>query len=529
MPTSSNILAAHTVLHLRSFDRLFLNLYVPTLQRPEQLNWFLRTPQTPIPSPVLFQRRSDAFVRALRTYAAAHDAPWLHFERGESKEERMRPYLQAAERAGRSGLVAVGIGQERTFGWGFTKTPGPHGIDFGFVRRSVYVNHYYLYIFDAQWGPSFIKIAGYAPWTGRVWLNGHEWLKRQLTQRGIAFRPLDNGLLSVERPETAQQLADELGPRQVRAYLDRWLDELPQPLSAADHDRGYRYVASLKQIEIADTRVFDRPLRGRQWFEAAIPEQLTLGRPQEIALLFDRRVTRRTPGRFETHVLADRTTPEILFRYKRSTIKQYLKQGRALRTETTVNDTYDLGIGRALEHLGEVGAAGNAINDRLIATEAGTEDARLAGPELTALVLPARAASGRRIPALRFGDPRVMALLAAVVALANLPAGFQNAQLRRSVAALQSLSLEEYSASRMTYDLGRLVGHELIAREAGTHRYRPTAKGLATAALLTKLADRVLDPAIARIGATAPPAPTDPWRRFESALDALLARANIAA
>jgi hypothetical protein len=176
-----------------------------------------------------------------------------------------------------------------------------------------------------------------------------------------------------------------------------------------------------------------------------------------------------------------------------------------------------------------VGAAGDAINDRLLAAEAGTEDARLAGPELSALVLPRRAASGRRIPALRFGDPRVMALLAAVVALANLPAGFQNAQLRRSVAALLGRSLEEYSASRMTYDLGRLVGHELIAREGGTHRYRPTAKGLATAALLTKLADRVLDPAIARIGATAPRAPTDPWRRFESALDALLARANIAA
>jgi hypothetical protein len=122
-----------------------------------------------------------------------------------------------------------------------------------------------------------------------------------------------------------------------------------------------------------------------------------------------------------------------------------------------------------------------------------------------------------------------MALLAAVVALATLPAGFQNAQLRRSVAALISLSLEEYSASRMTYDLGRLAGHELTAREPGTRRYRPTATGLATAALLTKLADRVLDPAIARIAPAPGRAPTDPRRRFESPLDALLARANIAA
>lgn len=529
MPTSSNILAAHTVLHLRSLDRLFLNLYLPKLQRPEQVLHFLRTPETPIPSPVLFQRRSDAFVRALRTYAEAHGAPWLHFERGERKEERMRPYLQAAEHEERSGLVAVGVAQERSFGWGFTKTPTERGTDFGFVRRSVYVNHYYLYLWDEQWGPSFIKLCGYAPWGGRVWLNGHEWLKRQLAQRGVGFRPLDNGLLSVERPELAQELASELGAAQVRAYVSRWLAELPQPLSAEDRERGYGYACSMKQIEIADTRVFDRPLRGRQWFEATIAEQLTLGRPQEIALLFDRRVTRRTPGRFETHVLADHTIPEILFRYKHSTIKQYLKRGRALRTETTVNDTYDLGIGRALEHLGEVRDSGNAINERLLAAEAGTEEARLAGPELTELVLPGRTATGRRIPALRFGDPRVMALLAAVVALANLPAGFQNAQLRRSVAALLSLSLEEYTRARMTYDLGRLAGHALIAREPGTHRYRPTAQGLRVAALLTKLADRVLDPAIARTGTEHPRAPSNPWRRFDSALAALLERANIAA
>ncbi len=134
MPTSSNILGAHTVLHLRSFDRLFLNLYVPLLQRPGQVIGFLRTPETPIPSPVLFQRRGDAFVRDLRAYAATHDAPWLQFERRESKEERMRPYLQAAEHEERSGLVAVGVAQERTFGWGFTKTRGERGTDFGFVR-----------------------------------------------------------------------------------------------------------------------------------------------------------------------------------------------------------------------------------------------------------------------------------------------------------------------------------------------------------------------------------------------------------
>ena len=275
--------------------------------------------------------------------------------------------------------------------------------------------------------------------------------------------------------------------------------------------------------------MFDRPIRGRQWFEATITEHLALGRPHSIALLFARRITAQTPGRFETRVLSEHTIPEILFRYKRCSIKQYLKQSRALRTETTVNDTYDLGIRRALEHLSELRERGDAINARLLAMEAGSEDARLAGPELSDLVLPRRGPGGRRVPALRFGDPRVMALFAAVMALVHHPAGFQHAQLRRSVAALLGRGLEDYSRASMTYDLTRLVGHALIARDPGTFRYRVTDRGLAVTALLTKLADRVLDPATARIDRGYARSPTDPWRRFESALDALLERANIAA
>jgi hypothetical protein len=278
------------------------------------------------------------------------------------------------------------------------------------------------------------------------------------------------------------------------------------------------------QVEVSDTRVFDRPVRARQWFEATIGEQLTLGRPERISLLFGRRVTRATKGRFETRVVDAYTTPTITFRYKHSTVKQYQKAGLALRTETTINDAYDLDIGRRLENLPAVREAGAAINERLLEHEADTETARLAGPELTDLVRPTTR-DGRRIPALRLGDPRVMALLAAVVMHAHLPAGFSNAQLRRHVAALLSIPLGEYTSARMTYDLGRLLGHDLIARIPRTHRYRPTPDGLRQAAFLTKLADRVLDPALARCGPPAPPGRH--WQAFDRVLRVLLQRAHI--
>lgn len=328
MPSASRVLQDHTVLQCRSLDRLYLNAYIPQLQRPESVKRFLERERTPIASPALFQARSDAFVKELHVYAEGHGAPWIVFERGERKEDHMKPLFAVAEARLLPGLVAVGVAQERTTGWKGTKRPLDRGgFTFGFSRVSLFVNAYYCYIWDAEWGPSFIKLSGYAPWGGRVYLNGHEWAKRQLARRGVGYVSLDNGFRAVDDPDLLNEVTASLGADEIRRYFARWMHELPQPLTAEDRDAGYGYALSMLQVEVSDTRVFDRPIRGRQWFEATIGEQLTLGRPETVALLFGRRSNRRTPGRFETRVVSAYTTPTITFRYKHSTVKQYRKGG----------------------------------------------------------------------------------------------------------------------------------------------------------------------------------------------------------
>jgi hypothetical protein len=104
----------------------------------------------------------------------------------------------------------------------------------------------------------------------------------------------------------------------------------------------------LRQLEISDTRTFDRPAAGRAWFEQTLPDQLTLGRPDQAAVIFGRRVSRRTPGRFHTKVFHRGTEAALQIHYRASKVKQYFKEGRALRTETTINDTRDFGVGRPL-------------------------------------------------------------------------------------------------------------------------------------------------------------------------------------
>ncbi len=149
--------------------------------------------------------------------------------------------------------------------------------------------------------------------------------------------------------------ATSLGPERIDALLRKWLAFLPHPFSAADRTAGYRYDISILQAEFSLTQMLDRPVSGRIFFEQVIRDNLDIGRPDQVGLVFDRRLMRTgpraTPGRFRTRVITEGVAPSLHVDYKHATIKQYHKEGRALRTETTINDTRDFGIGKRLTNL----------------------------------------------------------------------------------------------------------------------------------------------------------------------------------
>lgn len=534
MPAASSILTDRVSLRLRSFDRLYLNLYLPLLQSSGQVAHFLRDVRGNfLPSPALFGAMTRDFVAGIERYAAAQGLEPIRFARGERKEERIAPLFAAAERDGRTGVVAIGIAQERANSW--WGHPGASG-GFDFARRTVSVNHYYCYLLDPEWGPAFIKFSSYAPFGGRVWLNGHSWLKRQLAARGVGCSELDNGLLSVADPELAQRLADGLGEAQIRAFLGRWLPALPLPLTPADQEAGYRYEASLFQVELAETLVFARPRDGRAWFEAAIRAHLDLGRPDQVSLVFGRRVTRATPGRFATRVLTSGVDPSIQLHYRRSLAKAYFKLGRALRVETTINDTHDLGLGRLLRNLAELRRKMQQINARLLVALDATVVPLVPAAAVEAICLPTRT-GGVPAPALRFADPRVMALFGALCSFALLPNGFSSATLRPLVAALLGAPAEPYSARRMSYDLRRLVRKSIIARLPGTHRYVLTNDGRRLALFFTGTYRRITLPGLGQLERASLPSP-DPgvppplaraWRSFNTQLNRFVDAHRLAA
>jgi hypothetical protein len=531
--TISSLLADHVTLRVRSVDRLFLQGYVPRLQTQGQLIRFLLDRGFPIPSPAVLGRIGRAYVKAIERFIVDREIPVVRFGKGDVKEEIAREHFKRAEREGRFGVVMVGVAQEKTSVWRGWREGGSDGHPhFEYRRQSVFPNNYYFYIRDPEWGPSFIKTTAYAPFSVWLYLNGNEWAKRQAAKRGVEFKALDNGFAACEDHAALAEICASLRASDVRAFLDRWQARLPSPFTAEDRQRGYRYELAFRQLEISDTRVFDRPAAGRAWFERTLPDQLTLGRPDQVAIVFGRRVNRCTPGRFHTKVFNVGVEPAIQVHYRASKVKQYFKESRALRTETTVNDTLDFGIGRMLTDANweKLLAIGHEINQRLLNHQL---DACQCAPDATTLervVLPSKH-DGLPAPGLRFGEPRTMALLACLCSFQHLIAGLTNRSLRVLIAGL----IPGYGPRQMTYDLRRLRRKGFIQRVPRSQRYELTTEGRKLAVFFTKTYTRIINPSLAELDPTLPPntAAHTPlaasWRAFEHALQARISDAAIAA
>jgi hypothetical protein len=331
-----------------------------------------------------------------------------------------------------------------------------------------------------------------------VCLNGHEWAKQQLRKQGIAFTALDNGFRWCADPERLQQVCDALSPADVQSFFDRWVDRLPWPLDAAARAAGYRHRLSLWQVEVSLTQVFDEPSWGRRLFEQIIRDNLDLGRPDRVSLLFGTKLTRATPAPsfgYRTRVITRGVQPSLHLDFKRSDLKQYLKGpgGWALRTETTFNDPTEVQPTKALATLPHLREVGQEINARLLQTERLANSA-IADPSLVDHLQQPVLVHCRRVAGLRLSDQRVLALLQALCQVAPRPGGFRHRELRPIVAGLLGRDLEHYSAGAMTYDLRRLRVHGLIQRVPRSFRYMLTVNGLHLAFGVSRIVLRLLQP-----------------------------------
>jgi hypothetical protein len=536
--SAADVLASHVTFELECIDRVYCNLYVPKLQRDLGVVGFIREHLgKPVASTAVLAERTEAFYAQIRKFAAGNGIPVVDFKPGQRKDDVMREHLARFLAEGRTeGVVFIGRAQEKVRVWATTRRRDAEGRSYPWiVRESRVVAHWYFYCHDACAGPFFIKYCGYFPYNAKLCCNGNEYAKCMAARAGIGFTPLDNGFAAVDDPAAVQAVCDGFDENVIWDLAAKWTGLLPSPYTAEDSAAGYRYEVSVLQAEFSLTQVLDKPVTGRIFFEELIRDNLDIGRPDKAGLIFGRRIIRKgpraTPGQFRTRVLTEGVVPTLHIDYKHSKIKQYHKEGKALRTETTINDTRDFGIGKRLQNLPALRAAGFTATRRLLDVQKISHDPADGQAAITQVCQPLTTAAGARVAGLRLADPRAHALLAAICVFRLLPRGFANRDLRPVAAQLLGVPAETITPGKMTYDLRRLRMHGLIERIPGTFRYQVTDNGITQALFLTRLHDKFL-----RTGLAALAAPSGTGRdlaaasrAYTAAVDDLARQAGLAA
>ena len=533
--TAAEVLSGHVTLEVRCIDRVLLTFRQPRLQYGQGIHGFFCYHRgNQFASSALMMPMTERFAADIRHYVDTRRLDLVRFAKGQSKDQVAREYL--AGRSGGDQILFVGVAQEKTRIWRTSQRRDQvTGKRYPWLYQDqAMVNHWYFYGFDADFGPFYIKFCGYFPYTGQIYLNGHEYAKQQCRKEGIAFTALDNAFGTVSDAEAVQRICDGLTDQKIYRFAGKWLARLPQPFTRADEDADYRWQLSVQQVEFSTTMALDRPLNGRIFFEQLIRDNLDIGRPDKVNLVFGRAIRQRgkfrTPGTFRTQVITTGTCPYLYLFYKKTQVKQYLKEGRALRTETTFNQPRDLGIGKELTNLAALAKAGYTANRRLLDAECISHDPAAGTAALEMLTSPVISTTCTRIPGMRFPDPRVQALLAACCALALRPAGFTSRDLRHLLAPQLGKDPGDMSGGQISYDLRRLRAHQIIERIPHSRNYQVTADGLSTALFFTRLTRRVIIPALAQIADTSPP-PGSPLhhadRAYKTAIADLAAQASL--
>ena len=525
--TAAEVLSGHVRLEIRCTDRVLLTFRQPRLQYGQGIHGFFCYHRgNQFASSALMMPMTEHFAADIRHYIDVRRLELVRFAKGQSKDQVARGYL--AGKSGGDQILFVGVAQEKARIWRTSQRRDPAtGKRYPWLYQDqAMVNHWYFYGFDAGFGPFYVKFCGYFPFTGQVYFNGHEYAKQQCLKQGIAFTPLDNAFGAVSDATAVQRICDGLTDQKIYRFAGKWLARLPQPFTRDDGEADYRWQLSVQQIEFSTTMALDRPLSGRIFFEQLIRDNLDIGRPDKVNLVFGRTIRQRgkgqTPGTFRTQVITSGTCPHIYLFYKKTQVKQYLKEGRALRTETTLNQPRDFGIGKELTNLAAMAKAGYSANRRLLDAERISHDPAAGTAALETLTSPVISTTCTRVPGMRFPGPRVQALLAACCALALRPAGFTSRDLRHILAPQLGRAPEEMTGGQISYDLRRLRAHQIIERIPHSRTYQVTDDGLSTALFFTRLTRRVIIPALAEIAAAGPP-PGSPLRQADRAYRAAIA------
>jgi len=528
----SEVLGRHVQFRYTAWDRIVLSGYIERLQRPENISYFFReVVGAPAVTPEVLMSRTAPYRAWVTRHAVDHATPLLAASKDQRKEEVVAPYYHRFTAA--EGVVVILTSTEtgRTF-VSYTPRYPPSGGDPGYrllrPARKRFL-HYYFYLVDPVLGPMSLRVGTFLPFTVAVFLNGHSFLAQELTRLGVRFRKDDNAFVAVDDVAALEAAAERLTPQVIEQRCAYWVRQLAPRFTAAERaavDLHYRY--SVAQIELATDVIFRRTAPLKALFQRATELGILLGGADRTTHLFGRRITARYGGKLQT-VLDRRNEGQPVLRsyYGSSFVKQYEKGDRLLRTETCLNNTHDVGIGRHLDNLPALQERMLATNQRYLETQADLLASTVDSGALARLAQPVHVGA-RRVPGLKLEDDRVIRLLEVLLHPGTFVADWTSRAVHARLLQRHRLAEAAYRLGQLRYDLGKLRAHGLVERIGASRRYRLTVPGLKLGVLLVKLRTRLLGPLVS-LAAVDQPRPASrhrstveaAFRQVDTALDHL--------
>jgi hypothetical protein len=362
-----------------------------------------------------------------------------------------------------------------------------------------WVQQFNFYIQDAEWGPIFVRVCPYFPFSARICLNQHYWLARKMKQAGIRFTQTGNAFRRCSDPAALQDLADSLTAEDLTRCGHKWLSRLIPFFRASERrEHGCWHQLFFAQVEHCDNLVFRRRAALDALGDRLLDANRTLGRPDKLTVIFGRRITKQYSGKLQTEIEdLHLGNPVMRSYYKNGFAKHYVRDHDVLRFETASNDVKgDYGINKAVKNLVPLREKLQGITERYQTVQQDILETFLDRGELRKLGEPTLQPKGKRIPGLKLDHPRQLAVMSSLVRFSHVAAGdtFTTAELQAAAAEALGIPVEKFPPAGLRYELWKLRAKGLVEKLPHSRRYRLLPNGYRICLLFLKLFDKIYAP-----------------------------------
>ena len=480
------------------FDRIVIHGYLSGLSRPEQVvHFFRKVVGIPVLSKEILSQRTADYQNWVEAFARNHNIPIEWAEKGVRKEDYVLPWLRRMTKRNAYGVYFIFKSMEQgpSFRVSVPKYPTKDTNHRILARQRSRFTHDYFYIRDEVLGPMVMRVATFFPFQTTYYLNGHNFIERELNRAQVGFRKNDNAFLAIDDVAALQAAADRLSPDIIRERLDYWTLILGPKFSVKERKRVKlsRFYA-ISQIEYCRNFIFKRNFPIHKLFERGCELGLWRLTAHKITEIFGARLHRRLPGKLAT-VIDQIEHGHHVFRayFKHAFLKQYEKFATFLRNELCSNNLNDFGLKKGLDNLDAVRQTFKVITSRFAGFQAQWLNVHVDFPLLQRIALPITIGSVR-YPGIKIHDRRVIRLLEVLLHGATHVGGWTAKEIHQSVRTTFGLSERSYGLNQLRYDLRKLKGHGLLERDGSRYAYRLTPKGVQVALLFLFFHKRLCGP-----------------------------------